>query len=215
MELISGPLAMLIYAIPNVARSLPCIDRLQDFLIKVGQSRDLRGEAARESSSFTYCDDVEVTQDQNYNVPVMSVENASFSYKIDGDPTLRDINMSVPVASFTAIVGKVGTGKTTLLQALLGELHTTGSLKRSCKGGIAYCGQSPWLVNLTIRQNILGQSQMENDWYDTVIRACALDRDFADLPSGDLSVIGTKGISLSGGQRHRVVRISSRPCLST
>jgi len=102
------------------------------------------------------------------------------------------------------IIGKVGSGKSTLLKGLLGELPATAGSVQINFSGSAYCEQQHWLVNDTIQNNIIGQSTLEARWYETVVNACALDKDFAVLPSGGLSLIGSKGISLSGGQKARV-----------
>jgi ATP-binding cassette subfamily C (CFTR/MRP) protein 1 len=108
------------------------------------------------------------------------------------------------------IIGKVGSGKSTLLKGLIGELPVTaGSVQRKFME-VGYCEQQAWLVNDTIQSNILGQSALEARWYVTVVKACALDRDFAYLPLGELSVTGSKGISLSGGQKQRVVSLYVR-----
>ncbi|UNI24672.1 hypothetical protein JDV02_010402 [Purpureocillium takamizusanense] len=200
--LISGPLAQLLYTVPSVVRSLASFDRLQEFLDKVAESRSLRDEPrdGSDNEAAPYKDDLDFPAEVS-----IAVEHASFRYNVGDDPILRDINVRVPRASFALVVGKVGTGKSTLMNALLGELNTSGSvyIDRNAQG-IAYCAQTPWLVNATIQQNIVAQSSMDQDWYDTVVRACALDVDFASLPRGDRSLVGTKGISLSGGQKHRV-----------
>jgi len=102
-------------------------------------------------------------------------------------------------------IRKVRARKSTLLQGLIGELPTsTDSISRSIRAS-AYCGQEPWLVNDTIQNNTLGQSTLEAQWYATVINAYALDKDLQSLQMGGLSVIGSKGISLWGGQKARVV----------
>jgi ABC-type transport system involved in cytochrome bd biosynthesis fused ATPase/permease subunit len=106
------------------------------------------------------------------------------------------------------IIGKVGSGKSTFLKGLIGELPSTaGSMKRTFTEA-AYCEQQVWLTNDTIQNNILGQSNLEARWYESVINACALDKDFETLPLGGLSIVGSKGISLSGGQKARVVCLS-------
>jgi ATP-binding cassette subfamily C (CFTR/MRP) protein 1 len=71
---------------------------------------------------------------------------------------------------------------------------------------VAFCDQTPWLVNGTVQKNILGYSNFDGLWYNSVIHACGLEEDISNLPLGDQSLIGSKGIMLSGGQKQRIVR---------
>lgn len=106
------------------------------------------------------------------------------------------------------VVGPVGSGKTTLLKGILGELPCSSGLVEVSSKSIAYCGQSAWLLNGTVRENVCGfyTEKAPNDtWYDTVLRACCLDQDVLQLLKGDETVIGSKASSLSGGQRQRLV----------
>jgi ABC-type multidrug transport system fused ATPase/permease subunit len=74
---------------------------------------------------------------------------------------------------------------------------------------VAYCPQTPWIMNDTIRQNIVGPAAYDPKWYNFVIRACALESDFENIAGGDLSKAGSSGITLSGGQKQRIVSISA------
>jgi ATP-binding cassette subfamily C (CFTR/MRP) protein 1 len=92
------------------------------------------------------------------------------------------------------------------MQALLGETVThKGFLKVSSTDSTAFCAQTPWLINKSIQQNILGISSFDGPWYGEVLRACALIDDLANYPAGDRTLIGSKGITLSGGQKQRIV----------
>lgn len=105
------------------------------------------------------------------------------------------------------LIGPVGCGKSTLLQAILGETtYTTGTILVNASQ-IAYCSQTPWLVNDTIRQNVLGASTFCADRYKQTIRACGLEKDIELFPDGDETFVGTQGVSLSGGQKQRLVRL--------
>lgn len=81
---------------------------------------------------------------------------------------------------------------------------TKGMVKVALKNA-AYCSQTPWLLNQTARENIIGTSMYDERRYATVVAACALMEDFKTLPKQDGSLIGTKGITLSGGQKNRIV----------
>lgn len=195
---------MILFAVPTMVRSLASIERFQNYLNAVEQSRQLRGETSNDQPGIRQYTDAAETDgaDQNPNAVVI-LKDAECRFKQEDEPFLKSVNISIWKKSLNMIIGKVGTGKSVLLNFLLGELKTTGAVK--LLKNVAYCSQTPWLFNSTIRKNIVGKSPMDDDWYNTVIQACGLHQDFAELTDGDLSRIGSKGITLSGGQKHRVV----------
>ena len=137
------------------------------------------------------------------NKPVVEVKEGTFTWGANEKPVLKNINLSLSKGSLTALVGQVGTGKSSLLSALLGEINKVeGSVHLS--GEIAYVSQQPWIQNRSLRDNILFGKKYIKHKYDDVIHACALDSDIDILPNGDLTEIGEKGINLSGGQKQRV-----------
>ncbi|KAK0467750.1 multidrug resistance-associated ABC transporter [Desarmillaria tabescens] len=112
---------------------------------------------------------------------------------------LRDLCMTVPKGSFVAIVGRVGSGKSTILQALVGEMRRIkGDVIFG--GSLAYAPQVAWIRNATLRENILFGQKLDEDRLREVISACGLERDLAMLPHGEETEIGEKGINLSGAQ---------------
>ena len=113
------------------------------------------------------------------------------------------VSMPVPSTAYGYVGGFAGGGATAGL-----PMSVQGPpVPPKTSSAAAYCAQTAWLVNETVRQNILGKSNYDEAWYDSVTKACALDHDFQQFPKGDLSLVGSKGISLSGGQKNRVVRI--------
>jgi ABC-type bacteriocin/lantibiotic exporter with double-glycine peptidase domain len=104
------------------------------------------------------------------------------------------------------LVGTVGSGKSTLLKSLLGELRfESGGISVATKN-MAYCSQSPWLPNATVREIVCGIPGHEDlEWYRTVLHACAFDQDVLALPNNDDTLIGSRGVTLSGGQKQRLV----------
>ncbi|KAK8224258.1 ABC transporter [Phyllosticta paracitricarpa] len=133
----------------------------------------------------------------------ISFERASFAWPGYTSPVLDNLNLAFP-NGLTVICGKVGAGKTALLQAVLGELDTLGGETRLPDEVMAYCAQSPWLQHMNIRQNILFSSPFQERRYKQVLETCALTPDLANFKHGDLSDLGENGIGLSGGQRARV-----------
>ncbi|KAJ8982895.1 hypothetical protein NQ317_004325 [Molorchus minor] len=129
------------------------------------------------------------------------MENGTFSW--GEEPTLHDINIRVKKRSLTAIVGSVGSGKSSLLSAFLGEMDKISG-RVNTVGSIAYVSQQAWIQNATLKDNILFGKKFDKLLYEKVIEACALKPDFDMLPGGDETEIGEKGINLSGGQKQRV-----------
>ncbi|KAJ3217893.1 Multidrug resistance-associated protein 1, partial [Dinochytrium kinnereticum] len=117
--------------------------------------------------------------------------------------TLIDITFEVERNLLTAIVGPVGSGKSSLLQAILGEMpKSKGSV--DIFGRIAYSPQQGWLLNTSLKENILFGAPLDQDRYERVLWACALDKDILQFPDGDQTEVGERGVTLSGGQAARV-----------
>ena len=101
------------------------------------------------------------------------------------------------------VIGKVGSGKSSLISAILGEMHKfKGNV--NVNGSVAYVPQQAWIQNATLKNNILFGNKLDETFYDKVISACALRTDLNILPAGDATEIGEKGINLSGGQKQRI-----------
>lgn len=116
---------------------------------------------------------------------------------------LRELDLTIPKGSLVAIVGPVGSGKSSLLEAVLGELV---GRQRVLLGSsrIALCPQQPWIQNATVRANILLGQPWNPDRYEAVLEQCALKPDLSAFPHGDQTEIGERGIALSGGQKLRI-----------
>lgn len=138
---------------------------------------------------------------------VFEISDGAFSWHLDREEeiALKDINVKIPVGKLTMIVGQVGSGKTSLISAMLGEMTTVSGHVDIIKGAnIAYVPQKPWLLNATLKENILFGQAFNFRRYNKVIDSCALKPDIASLPAGDETEVGEKGINLSGGQKQRI-----------
>lgn len=123
--------------------------------------------------------------------------------KEQNEPILDNINMRLENKQLVAVIGSVGAGKSSLIQAILGELSPeAGSVQ--LEGRLSYAAQEPWLFSASVRDNILFGLPLEKQRYRTVVKMCALERDFELLDHGDKTLVGERGASLSGGQRARI-----------
>ncbi|KAK1144470.1 hypothetical protein N8T08_005343 [Aspergillus melleus] len=131
------------------------------------------------------------------------LDSCSFAWPGRKFPVLSDVNVKIS-QGLTVICGKVGAGKTALLQALLGELDRIDGVAHISNEMVGYCSQTPWLQSMSIRDNILFSSPYDEQRYKRVLDACALLPDLANFKHGDLSFVGENGVGLSGGQKARV-----------
>ncbi len=116
---------------------------------------------------------------------------------------LKNLDFTVPKGSLTAVIGVVGSGKSSLLSAVLGEMIKENGMVRK-DGSVAYVAQQAWIQNLTLRDNILFGKPFSQQAYKRIIDSCSLKADLKILMHGDATEIGENGINLSGGQKQRV-----------
>ncbi|XP_076244312.1 putative multidrug resistance-associated protein lethal(2)03659 isoform X2 [Calliopsis andreniformis] len=205
--------------ITQVAEALVSVRRLEKFMLyeevetKNKKEKREKEEPMKDSEKAkndinsvtkeTY-DEKHDKTDTNQEEYIVSLNNASTKWLChEREDTLKNLTIKVKRGELLAIVGQVGAGKTSLLNVLLKELPLeTGSLQ--VNGSLAYASQEPWLFAGSVRQNILFGRKMDQFRYDRVVRVCQLKRDFTLLPYGDKTIVGERGISLSGGQRARI-----------
>ncbi|OJD19343.1 hypothetical protein AJ78_00705 [Emergomyces pasteurianus Ep9510] len=222
-SLLRVPLDQMADMIAHVQESKASIDRVEQFL----------NEEETEKYSQLRLDE------QHSDSPArIALENATLSWgstlanskagsSSQGDDAsgesfcLINMDVSFRIGQLNVIAGPTGSGKTSMLMALLGEMTLLegsvflpgGTSDRAdlrvdpatgLTDSIAYCAQEAWLVNATIKENILFSSPFDEDRYAAVIKACGLERDLEILDAGDQTQVGEKGISLSGGQKQRI-----------
>ncbi|KAL3356244.1 hypothetical protein AABB24_017098 [Solanum stoloniferum] len=134
----------------------------------------------------------------------VEIKSGTFSWDTESRiPTLDGIELQAKKGMKVAICGTVGSGKSSLLSCVLGEMpKLSGIVKIS--GEVAYVPQSPWILTGNIKENVLFGKPYESVKYDTTVEACALKKDFELFPAGDLTEIGERGINMSGGQKQRI-----------
>ncbi|RXN09968.1 multidrug resistance-associated 1-like protein [Labeo rohita] len=186
INILKTPLSQLPFAMSTTMQALVSLRRLGKFLCQ----DELKPENVTRESYKSDVDGV-------------VFENGTFSWSKDGPPCLKRISVKVPCGSLVAVVGHVGSGKSSLLSAMLGETEKrSGNV--SVKGSIAYVPQQAWIQNASLQDNILFGREKKESWYQRVLEACALLPDLDNLPAGDATEIGEKGLNLSGGQKQRV-----------
>lgn len=134
----------------------------------------------------------------------VEVREGTFAWDDEGNEhVLEDLSFEVKKGELAAIVGTVGSGKSSLLASVLGELRKISGKVRVC-GTTAYVAQTSWIQNATIQENIMLGSPMDSERYKNVIKVCSLEKDLEILEHGDQTEIGERGINLSGGQKQRI-----------
>lgn len=188
--LLSEPLVVVFRTIPFVSAALACFSRIQHYLLSESYTDYRRPLSER---------DHHPSQDDEKGDTLVAISGASFGW-VPGKPDiLNDITVHIRQSCFTFVVGPVGSGKSTLMRAILGEVPLRAGSIHADPGNIAFVGQEPWIQNLTIRQNILGSASYDAEWYGNVVHACGLKQDLGELPDGDATRAGSAGFSLSGG----------------
>ncbi|KAG2056246.1 multidrug resistance-associated ABC transporter [Suillus hirtellus] len=188
--LLQFPLAMFSQVTSNIIEALVSVKRLSGFL----HAEELQQNALVkvQKSSLSLGDEV------------LSIKGGEFQWnKQDISAALEDINLTVHKGELVGVLGRVGSGKSSLLSAIIGDMRKTEG-EVALFGNVAYAAQNPWILSASVRDNILFSHEYDEVFYNLVIEACALKTDLELLPQGDLTEVGEKGITLSGGQRARV-----------
>ncbi|KAG9646246.1 P-loop containing nucleoside triphosphate hydrolase protein, partial [Aureobasidium melanogenum] len=196
--LASEPLFMLINGLIEFRSAIGCFARLETFL-QAPARRDTRTIVPPRLNH-----DRSLADSSSNRANAVAICNASFGWKDGEQLTIKNLSLEVPLSSLVMITGPVACGKTTLLKGILGETPVTEGRVELSSSSIAWCEQSPWLMNASIQGNITTFSEFDQDLYSSVIHACALNSDLEALQKGDATVIGSKGFALSGGQKQRI-----------
>ncbi|XP_057486245.1 ABC transporter C family member 3-like [Actinidia eriantha] len=180
-----------IYALPDtismIAQTKVSLDRIATFLSLDDLQHDVVEKLPRGSSDTA-----------------IEIIGGNFSWDVSSaNPTLKGININVSRGMRVAVCGTVGSGKSSLLSCISGEIPKISGTIRLC-GTKAYVAQSPWIQSGKIEENILFGRDMDREKYDEVLAACSLKKDLDILSFGDQTVIGERGINLSGGQKQRI-----------
>ncbi|XP_068652459.1 ABC transporter C family member 13 [Aristolochia californica] len=164
--------------------------------------------SSRRLSRFLSCmefDAILAQQSNESNAVIFNDANFAWSNNLEDVQvaTLKNITLTLPKGILIAVIGEVGSGKSSLFNAILREMLLIRGSVHS-QGSVAYASQVPWIMSGTVRDNILFGKEYHSIRYHDVLKACALDFDISLMVGGDLAYIGEKGVNLSGGQRARI-----------
>jgi ATP-binding cassette subfamily C (CFTR/MRP) protein 1 len=173
--------------------------------LKESRAKETSKEVARTKSDLIAkgklsVADIEIEEKEDIEAQKARDENTAL---VRGIHTLVNMSFSIKKGELIAVVGAVGSGKSSLLYALLGELQHQGG-SASMRGSVSFCDQKPWIMNDTLRGNVLFGLDFDEARFDQCLHAACLEDDIASLPGGEHTEIGEKGINLSGGQKARV-----------
>ncbi|KAM0810738.1 putative ABC transporter domain-containing protein [Seiridium cardinale] len=227
LSILMAPLGTVLMVIPQAYAALGCFQRIQDFLDTESWDDKRLPECPLETTnleSHDRPDTIQMPSGYNHvemiqrpqstpkeplprtilNSDHVIIHNATIGWG-GSSHVIKDLSLRIGQNHhLTVILGPVGCGKSTILKAILGEATIfSGSVWISSKE-LAYCDQSPWVSNGSVRENIVSGTDFDAAWYNTVIHACALQVDLQQLSDGDATNVGSKGVSLSGGQKQRL-----------
>ncbi|KAK8045365.1 ABC multidrug transporter [Apiospora rasikravindrae] len=207
--LLADPFSIIFQSVPQIIAGLACLGRIQKYL-ECETRNDFRSLIrANETHDPSNTEKVASKNDKGLslsgNSPAITINEGSYGWAPES-MVLRGINVSFASSALTIVCGPVGCGKTSLCNALLGEIpfHSGNMHLHTAYRRVGFCDQTPFLSNGTIRHNIIGFSDFDENQYREVLSATMLDVDLEALPSGEMTNVGSNGITLSGGQKQRV-----------
>ncbi|XP_058822724.1 ATP-binding cassette sub-family C member 4-like isoform X2 [Topomyia yanbarensis] len=185
---------MFVRGVAEIAEGLVATRRLQRFL----EYGEIQQQIKEEKQDTKLLPDVAISMRS-----VTARWDAAWEGNEDRPPTLNNLDIDFPRGKLIGIVGPIGSGKSSILQAILNELPLESG-KIISNETISYVSQEPWLFAGSVKQNVLFGTPMDKKRYRSVLRVCALEDDLEQFPDGDETLVGERGISLSGGQKARV-----------
>ncbi|KAJ3493276.1 hypothetical protein NLG97_g4832 [Lecanicillium saksenae] len=199
LQLIQQPLSGILGAIAGWKNTLACFARIQDFLC-IEEVRDTRTRRVSKDN----CPLGQKSKMGNENAHMVRFQSVDIAPCGSKRPLLRGVDFQLAVGSTTGLIGLTGGGKSTIVHGILGHSEISKGSVSVNADKIGYCGEHVWLRDTTVRANIVGDLEFDQDRFDMVVKSCLLEEDLRQLPGGADYIVGTNGSNLSGGQRQRV-----------
>ncbi|OIW11855.1 hypothetical protein TanjilG_31605 [Lupinus angustifolius] len=189
LRIMSEPVHMIPEALSVLIQVTVSFNRLNTFLLDDELNNDDGGKDIKQCSD---------------NDNAVEIEGGNFTWDQESlNQTLTDVTIEIKIEQKIAVCGPIGSGKSSLLYAIVGEIPKTLATVK-INGSLAYVSQTSWIQSGTIRDNILFGKPMDKRRYENAIRVCALDKDIDDFSHEDLTEISQRGINMSGGQKQRI-----------
>lgn len=205
ISLVTNPLLTFIQSVPAVRQAMACYLRIEEYCKKQTELHNTRtGSPAPSATNDGIAVELQSVQPKSESETTsFSFERADIAWSDTSENKLHDITLRVG-SEITMLIGPVGSGKSTLLSSLLGETVVSSGDVRVADSQLAYCFQVSWILDDTVRQNIILGSLFNSKWYEVATWACGLKDELSNMSGGDLYRAGANGLSLSGGQKQRI-----------
>lgn len=191
LAVVTHPANMIMTIVPRAIAAFANLERIQAYLLEPNRIDSRRILECRNQLDMP---------------PAIRLCGARVQFDGCDTSTLRDIDITVPQGSLMVCLGPTGCGKSTLGKVILGEIALSEGNCEVSSTRIAYCDQNPWIPTGTVRDIVCGFAEnVDKRLYTDALRVCCLDHDLLRLPAGDDTVVGNRGINMSGGQRQRLV----------
>jgi ATP-binding cassette subfamily C (CFTR/MRP) protein 1 len=195
LALVTEPANMIMTIVPKAFATSANFERIQAYLLEPSRI-DQRQVNPRLSD----------VPRANVTEAAVDIDGVTIKSSSANEFLLQDIKLTLPRGSITACSGAVGSGKSILAKAILGEIVPSEGKITVASASIGFCDQQAWLPTGTVKQIIGGFSTaIDDERYEAAVHACCLDHDISTFPDGDNTIVGSRGINLSGGQRQRLV----------
>ncbi|CAG2005581.1 unnamed protein product [Fusarium graminearum] len=204
-SILSSSVYIFLTSVPAIFSGISCFARVENYLVSENITGPTDAEGQDSEASSISAEKISIIAPKiapsDY---LLVIRDGSVRWKGQEKAVLSQINLCIEQGSFCVISGSVGSGKSSLLYAILGEASLKADTFHISTTSIAYCQQSPWLPDISVKECVLNGRDWDEDLYKRVIHACALSEDLAQLSAGDHTKVGYEGGTLSGGQRQRV-----------
>ncbi|KAB8206354.1 P-loop containing nucleoside triphosphate hydrolase protein [Aspergillus parasiticus] len=206
ISLMTSPLLTFVQAVPQLLQSQACFDRIEAYLSRNPTTPNGQAlvpnvlEKAASNNSTSLSPSCRDGIDKN---TLISFRGVDISWSLKSEPVFENFSLDIG-QGITMIIGPVGSGKSTLIETIIRETIVKKGHINANFSDVAYCGQTPWMMNKSIRYNITCEDLVNEEWYNQCLSMCSLKKDLMLFPAGDMYVPGSDGNGLSGGQKQRI-----------